>query len=95
MLKKKPEDLKVAAYPELAVAKKDLTDLVLKKDRITSPNKNDADIKKKMRQYSKNRKICCCYTNIELNLNNENGCINTLRILDQAQRDASRRNVSE
>ena len=94
MLKKKPEDLKVAAYPELAVAKKDLTDLVLKKDRITSPNKNDADIKQKMRQYSKNRRFID-YTNIELNLNNENGCINTFRILDQAQRDASRHNVSE
>lgn len=94
MLKKKPEDLKVAAYPEPAVAKKDLPDLVLKKDRITSPNKNDADIKQKMRQYSKNRRFID-YTNIELNLNNENGCINTLRILDQAQRDASRHNVSE
>lgn len=94
MLKKKPEDLKVAAYPEPAVAKKDLPDLVLKKDRITSPNKNDADIKQKMRQYSKNRRFID-YTNIELNLNNENGCINTLRILDQAQRDASRHHVSE
>ena len=84
----------MAAYPEPAVAKKDLPDLVLKKDRITSPNKNDADIKQKMRQYSKNRRFID-YTNIELNLNNENGCINTLRILDQAQRDASRHNVSE
>ena len=34
------------------------------------------------------------YINIELNLEKENGCINTLHTLDQAQRDTRRRDVS-
>ena len=54
LLKNNPEDLWVAVYPKFSVAENDLPGLVLKKDRITPPSKIDANIRQKMRHYSKN-----------------------------------------
>ena len=65
--------------------------MVSKKDRKTSPSKNDAG---KLKDSIQSNEIFADCTNIRLNFDKEDGCIHLIvRTLDQTQRDTRRRNV--
>ena len=83
----------VRVYPELRLNEELLPDLVLKpKERTTSRN-DAASVKQKLKDSIQSAERFKDYSGIELVLDNEETCLNTLRELDSAERDSRKRLV--
>ena len=84
----------VKIYPELRLTEELLPDLVLKPKERTSTSRNDAaSVKQKLKDSIQSAERFKDYSGIELVLHNEETCLNTLRELDSAERDARKRLV--
>ena len=82
----------VGVYPELRLNEELLPDLVLKPKERTSIN-DAASVKQKLIDSIQSAERFKDYSGIELVLHNEETCLNTLRELDSAERDARKRLV--
>ena len=78
----------VKIYPELHLTEELLPDLVLKPKERTSTFSNAASVKQKLKDSIQSSQRFKDYSGIELILHNEETCLNTLRELDSAERDA-------
>lgn len=86
------EDL-TKIYPELHLAEEQLPDVVLKPKERTSTSRDAASVKQKLIDSIRSSERFKDYSGIEIILHNEETCINTLRELDSAERDAKKRLV--
>ena len=80
----------VKIYPELHLPEELLPDLVLKPKDKTATSNNAASVKQKLKDSIQSSERFKDYLGIELILHNEETCLNTLRELDSAERDAKK-----
>ena len=78
----------VRIYPELHVTKEQLPDLILKPKERISTSSNAVNVKQKLKGSIQSSERFKDYSGIEIILENEVTCINTLRELDSTERYA-------